>query len=139
MASSASWTSLRILHNMNTSNRLILIVFYGSYIVSIILLLIASISRGPLPAWAGYLDVGIAFLIAILGFVIFGRGKDSPQYRVGHRAALNIIPIMLLGMWILRNTFDFNILLPGLAWRIFFLLHILPYGVNLWKPQTIDE
>jgi hypothetical protein len=124
---------------MNNSNRLILILFYVSYAVSITLLLIASISRSPLPAWGGYLDVGIAFLIAILGFVIFGRAKDNPQYRVGHRAALNIIPIILLGMWILRNTFDFNILLPGLAWRAFFFLHILPYGVNLWNPQTSDE
>ena len=124
---------------MNKSNRLILTAFYVSYIVSVTLLLIASTSVSPLPAWGGYLDLGIAVLIAALGFVIFGRGKDNPQYQAGHRAALNIVPVMLLGMWILRNSFDFNILLPGLAWRVFFLLHILPYGVNLWNPQTTHE
>lgn len=124
---------------MYNSNRLILIAFYVAYMISVALLLIASTARRPLSAWGGYLDVGIAFLIAVLGFVIFGRGKGNPQYRTGHRAALNIIPVLLLGMWILRNTLDFNILLPGLAWRVFFLLHILPYGVTLWNPEPPNE
>ena len=124
---------------MNNTNRLILIAFYVSYIISISLLLIASTARIPLFAWGGYVDLGIAILIAALGFVIFSRGKGNPQFQIGHRAALNIVTIALLGMWVLRNSLDFNILLPGLAWRIFFLLHILPYGVNLWSTGTTHE
>ena len=124
---------------MNNPNRLLLIAFYVSYSISIALLLIASMARSPLPSWGGYLDVGIAFLIAGLGFVIFGRGRSNPQYRVGHRAALNIVPVMLVGMWVFHSRFDFNVLLPGLAWRTFFFLHILPYGVGLWNPETIHE
>jgi hypothetical protein len=83
--------------------------------------------------------VGIAILIAIIGVVIFGRGRSNPRFDVGHRAALNIVPVVLLGMWALRTALDFNILLPGLAWRVFYFLHILPYSVNLWNPGTPRE
>ena len=124
---------------MILSNRLLLTVFYLSYFVSVVLLLIASLSKAPLPAWGGYLDVGLVLFIVALSLMIFGRGKSNPNFETGHRVALNMLPVLLLGMWILRNTFDFNILLPGLAWRTFFFLHILPYGVPLWKSETINE
>jgi hypothetical protein len=120
---------------MISSNRLILSGYYTAYCISFALLLIASTSQTPLPAWGGYADVGIAIIIAIIGFMIFERGRGNPRYDVGHRAALNIVPLVFLGMWVLRNAFDFNILLPGLAWRVFFFLHILPYGVNLRNPE----
>ena len=139
MERSASWTCLPTHHNMIPSNSLILAGYYSAYGVSFALLMIASTSKAPLPAWGGYADVGIAILIAIIGFVIFGRGRGNPAIDIGHRAALNIIPIALLGMWVLRNAFDFNILLPGLAWRVFFFLHILPYGVALRYPGTVNE
>jgi hypothetical protein len=121
---------------MISSNRLLLIGYYTTYIISFLILLIASTSKTPVPAWGGYTDVSFAVLIALLGMVIFGRGRSNPRFDAGHRAALNIVPVVLLGMWVWRNAFDFNILLPGLAWRVFFLLHILPYGVTLWNPGT---
>jgi len=123
---------------MIPSNRLILAGYYAAYGVSFALLMAASTSKASLPFWGGYADVGIAVLIAITGFMIFGRGRDNPRYDVGHRAALNIIPILLLGMWVLRDTFDFNILLPGLAWRVFFFLHVLPYSAALRNPMTVN-
>lgn len=124
---------------MILSNRLILAGYYSAYGVSFALLIMTSTSKIRLPAWGGYADVGIAIVIAILGFVIFGRGRGNPRFDIGHRAALNIVPITLLGMWVLRSAFDFNILLPGLAWRVFFLLHILPYGAALRHPGTVNE
>jgi hypothetical protein len=119
---------------MNIANRPLLVIYYICYFVSTTLLLIASLSKTPLPAWGGYVDVGLVVLIVVLSFTIFGRGKADPKFEIGHRAALNLLPIILLGLWVFRNALDFNILLPGLAWRTFFFLHILPYAVNLWKP-----
>jgi hypothetical protein len=124
---------------MTIANRPILITFYSSYFVSFLLLLLASTDRSPLPAWGGYLDAGLVVVILVLSFMIFGRGKSNPGYEAGHRAALYVLPMLLLGMWVFRDTLDFNILLPGLAWRTFFFLHILPYGVNLWKIGTPSE
>lgn len=120
---------------MKLSNRLLVIGFYSTYVVSTIFLFIASTTRSSLPAWGGTADVAVATLIAAMGFVIFSRGKGNPNYQSGHRAALNIVPMLLLGLWAFRNALDFNILLPGLAWRIFFILHILPYGFNLWNQE----
>lgn len=121
------------------SNNLLLASYYSIYGISLFLLIMASTSNVPLPAWGTYADVGIAILIAFIGFVIFGRGKRNPRFDLGHRAALNIIPITLLGMWVLRNAFDFNILLPGLAWRVFFFLHILPYSTAIRNSGTVNE
>jgi hypothetical protein len=121
------------------SNNIYIVTFIVLFVISTALLLIASTARTPVPAWGGYLDVGIAVIIAIIGFVIFGRGRDNPSYDSGHRAALNIILITLLGMWVLRDAFDFNILLPELAWRVFFFLHIRPRGAALRHPGTVNE
>ena len=111
----------------------LLSIYLLLYTISTLILLIASTAKTPLPKWGGYIDVSIAVLIVVLGFTIFGMNKLSLQYETNHRVALYLIPTLLLGMWLFRNSFDFNILLPGLAWRTFFFLHILPYGLNVWK------
>jgi len=117
--------------------RALFIAFLGLYVISTVIVLIASTSKKQTPpTWGGYLDVGIAITIAIIGFMIFGMNQGALNYETSHRVALYIIPIVLLGMWFFRATFDFNILLPGLAWRTFFFLHILPYGISIWKPEA---
>ncbi|GEM_PF-1676269 len=123
----------------NNPHRSLLLVTGASYIVSTYLLLYASISNVPLPKWGGYLDVGLVIVIVYSSFTIFGKGKGNPRYDAAHRTALNLVPVILLGMWLFRNILDFNILLPGLTWRIFLLLHILPYAMNLWKPEPTNE
>src|ERR1700740_3269419 len=90
-------------------------VYLLLYTISTLILLIASTAKTPLPKWGGYMDVGIAVLIAVFGFTICGMKKPSLQYETNHRMTLYLIPILLLGMWLFRNSFDFNILLPGLA------------------------
>ena len=122
------------------SNRSLLIATALFYLASLIVLVYASLpSEISRPAWGGVLDVGIAVLLAIASFTIFGLNKSKPSFEVGYRASLNIFPLLLLGMWIFRNSLDFNILLPGLAWRTFLFLHILPFGINLWNQEPNRE
>ena len=92
-------------------------------------------SQKSAPSVGGYLDVGIVVLIFINGFTIHGMNKSRPAYYISYQAALYLFPIILTGLWIYRDMLDFNILLPGLAWRTFFFFGILPYGLNLWKQQ----
>lgn len=40
-----------------------------------------------------------------------------------------------VGMWVYRDAFDFNILLPGVAWRSYFFLSILSYALHPWKSE----
>ena len=115
--------------------KILFISFLLLYTASTAIVLIASTAKSPLPAWGGYLDVAIVVLIVINGFAIHWMNKNRPDYYISHQAALYLFPIILIGMWIYRDMLDFNILLPGMAWRTFFFLSILPYGLNLWKQE----
>jgi hypothetical protein len=115
------------------SNKFYILSFVILFGVSTALLLIASTAKTPLPAWGGYLDVAIVVLIAFTGITIHQRNKSAPRYDMSYQVAIYLFPLILVGMWLYRNSIDFNILLPGLAWRTYFFLSILPHGLNLWK------
>jgi hypothetical protein len=115
------------------SNKFYILSFVILFGVSTALLLIASTAKTPLPAWGGYLDVAIVVLIAFTGITIHQRNKSAPRYDMSYQVAIYLFPLILVGMWFYRNSIDFNILLPGLAWRTYFFLSILPHGLNLWK------
>jgi hypothetical protein len=115
------------------SNKSYIVAFAVLFTMSTTILLIASTARTPVPAWGGYLDVGIVVLIVFTGFMIYQRDKSTPRYELSHQVAIYLFPLILLGMWIYRSSLDFNILLPGLAWRIYFFLSILPHALTLWK------
>jgi hypothetical protein len=117
------------------SNQSYIVLFIILFAISTAILFIASTSRTPVPIWGGYLDVGIVFLIAMTGFVIYQRNKSTPRYDISHQAAIYLFSLMLVGMWVYRESLDFNILLPGAAWRTYFFLSILPHALNLWKPE----
>ena len=102
------------------------------FIISSTILLIASTARTPVPAWGGYLGVAIVIIIALAGFMIYQRNQSASRYDLSFRVATYLFPLILVGMWIYRNSLDFNILLPGLAWRSYFFLSILPYAIRLW-------
>ena len=115
------------------SNLFLIVSFVILFSISTVLVLIASTGKTPLPVWGGYLDVGIAVLIAFTGIMIHQRNKRAPRYDISHQIAIYLFPVVLVGMWVFRNSIDFNILLPGLAWRTYIFLSILPHGINLWK------
>jgi hypothetical protein len=117
------------------SNRLYVVAFSALLIISSVILLIASTARIPLPIWGGYLDVAIVVLIAFTGFTIYQRSKHLPRYDTSYQFALYLFPLILVGMWLFRNALDFNILLPGAAWRTYFFLSILPHALRIWKPE----
>ena len=117
------------------SNRSLIGSFTILFIISTTILLIASTARTPVPAWGGYVEVGIVLLIALTVFLIYQRGKSTPCYDVSFQVAIYLFPLFLVGMWIYRNSLDFNILLPGLAWRSYFFLSILPHAIRLWARE----
>jgi len=115
------------------SNKFYILSFVILFGISTAILLIASTAKTPVPTWGGYLDVGIVVLIAVTGITIHQRNKSAPRYDISHQVAVYLFPLILVGMWLYRNSIDFNIFLPGLAWRTYFFLSILPHGLNLWK------
>ena len=117
------------------SNKFYIVTFFILFAISTAILLIASTAKPPVPAWGGYLDVGIVVLIAIAGFAIHQQNKIVPRYEISHQVAIYLFPLILVGMWLYRDSLDLNILLPGLAWRTYFFLSILPLGLGLWKME----
>jgi hypothetical protein len=117
------------------SSRVYITLFVVLFVISTVILLIASTAKDPVPVWGGYLDVGIVVLIAFTGFMIYQRNKNTPRYDISHQVAIYLFPLILAGMWVYRASLDFNILLPGAAWRTYFFLSILPHALSLWKPE----
>jgi hypothetical protein len=117
------------------SNKLYIVSFIILFAISTTILLIASTANIPAPTWGGYLDVGIVVLIAFTGFVIYQREKSAPLYNTSYQVAIYLFPLILVLMWLYRDSFDFNILLPGAAWQTYFFLSILPHAINLWKSE----
>ena len=97
-----------------------MVAFFVLFAISTVKLLIASTAKTPVPAWGGYLDVGIVILIAFTGFTIYQRNKATPRFDISYPTVVYVVPLIFVGMWLYRNSFDFNILLPGLAWRTYF-------------------
>jgi hypothetical protein len=117
------------------SNKFYIAAFFILFAVSTAILLVASTARTLVPAWGGYLDVGIVILTAFSGFSIHQRNKSLPRYDISHQVAITLFPLILVSMWLYRNSLDFNILLPRLAWRTYFFLSILPHGLALSKAE----
>jgi len=117
------------------SHRFLVLSFSVLFIVSTVILLIASTATIPAPAWGGYLDMGIVILIALAGFAIYRGSKSVPRYDASYQIALYLLPILLVAMWIYRNILDLNILLPGVAWRTYLFLSLLPHALDTWKME----
>jgi hypothetical protein len=115
------------------SRRFLVLSFSVLFIVSTVILLIASTVTIPTPDWGGYLDVGIFLLIPLAGFAIYQDSKSVP--RASYQIAFYLLPIFLVAMWIYRNVLDFNILLPGVAWRTYLFLSLLPHALHTWKME----
>ena len=72
------------------------------YIASIAIVLVASTAKSPLPAWGGYLDVGIVALIFITGFAIHSMNESGPDTYISYQAAVYLFTIILVDLS--RNT-----------------------------------
>ncbi|HEY7591346.1 MAG TPA: hypothetical protein VH723_10155 [Candidatus Limnocylindrales bacterium] len=85
-----------------------------------------------LPSPLGPLDVAIAVATILLGLAIEAGFRDSATDEDGLLAwrvvrILASVPLVLLAVYLLRpDTFRWDVLLVGLAWRVWLLVWILP-------------
>jgi hypothetical protein len=113
--------------------RLLLILTAGLYAISTALLLWASTLEVPLQAgqvtWQGLVDVGTAFLVVLLAMVLYTRARplvSERAVRLSYGLVTGVVVAALVSMWLFAGRLDFNVLLPGLAWRMFVLMQTLP-------------
>ena len=112
------------------------------FAVSVTLLVWAStlavaIAPGTL-SWQGVTDVAIAFTLVILGALVTIRANElvgRRAMRAAYGLATVLVPLMLAAMWLYAGRLLWNVLLVGLAWRMWLLLYTLPAAIAVWRPS----
>jgi len=76
----------------------------------------------------------VAFTLVATGFLIWrraGQRTGLPELRVGHAVAAIVPALLFVAIWWYRESLDINVLLPGLAWRLWIVLYTLPFALTL--------
>jgi hypothetical protein len=94
------------------------------------------------PKWWGVLDVGIAFVLALLALavLVFGQGQVNKQaedasYRA-YRVLIHGIFAMLLVFVFVGDRIVWSNCLTGIAWRAWLLLYSLPAWFTIWGAKA---
>ena len=115
----------------------------GLYLVSLAILLVASTALAPIApgqfTWTGVTDVVLAFIVVILAAALQQHAKSSvglAALRLSYGVATTLPVVLLLAMWVFAAGLRWDVLLVGLAWRLWVLLYTLPSAVALWRPEA---
>jgi hypothetical protein len=113
------------------AGRLLVLGWLAQLAVSSGLLLWASTGPRLVPRWCGILDVTLALTFVGTSAVLRRRQDQLPtadrlqRQRRGRVVRSSLPSLVLLGLWVVRDRLEWNVLLPGLAWRLYFVLHVL--------------
>jgi hypothetical protein len=92
-----------------------------------------------LPKWAGLLDGVIAFIVVILSAVIersYHWLISADVTQLAHTLATYLVPVLFILLFIFQHQLIWNTLLPGLAWRVYVVLLVLPPSLAAIRSRT---
>ena len=105
--------------------------------------IVASVSmRDDPPLWVGVLDVVLAFAVVLTGALIVARSRRTMERAVleascrVYRAGANTLLVLLVAFFVAGHRIDWNVLLPGLAWRGWLFAYVLPAAIAAWGCRT---
>lgn len=112
--------------------------------ISTALPVIASITpEDQLPQWVGYFDVVLALVFVIVAVLVdtVARGKLDDHviklsYRI-YRVAASLPLVFLVVFFVFSEGIRWNVLLPGLAWRAWLFLYVVPAALAAWKAGKV--
>ena len=117
----------------------VMAVLFG---VSVTLLVWASTLAAPIApgtiTWQGVTDVVIAFTLVLLGALVTIRANKMvgrTALRRAYGVVTLLVPLMLVAMWLNAGGLLWDVLLVGLAWRMWLLLYTLPAAIAVWRPS----
>jgi hypothetical protein len=92
------------------------------------LLMWAALTHGAVPRWAGVVDVALAFALVCAALTLRIRTEQARARTMlrSYGAAATLPSALIIVVWWFRDRLDLNILLPGLAWRLFVLFDLMP-------------
>ena len=118
-----------------TRQRSFAIVTAAAFLISSVFPIVAAFVKdtNSWPKWWGQLDVGLAFILVILVFLIQGLARhhvdqqvDEVTYRA-YRILLHGIFLMLVIFFVAGDRIKWTQCLTGFAWRAWLLLYMLPW------------
>ena len=124
-------------------------LLYGSaalFTVSCLFPVGASVLQpDQLPRWVGIADVIVAAAVISLGLFVVSRKSAEFAFAVvatafrSYRGLSNIFLALLVLFFLAGEHVRWNILLPGLAWRAWLLVLVLPSWLSLWHMNERRE
>ncbi len=104
------------------------------FFVSLVFPLAAGLSRktAAFPKWWGALDVSLAFVLAILAFIILAITRDEISGRVvdasykSYRVLIHLILALILIFFFFGDRIVWVNCATGFAWRAWLFLYCLP-------------
>jgi len=122
--------------------RLLTLLELGLYCVSLSLVVLDATANERLVgqiSLQSLLDVFLACLVVVLAWLIYRKGHKLVDNTVWQAyfvlaGAIPTVAFMLLYVFMSRIWW-WDVLLPGLAWRAYVLLQVLPAAMALWKDQ----
>ncbi len=101
-----------------------------------------STNTSAFPKWCGVLDVGLAFILALLAFIMtaLAQGKINKQAEDASYQAYRMLHHGIFVMIVVFFLFGDRIIwingLPGIAWRAWLLLYCLPAWFALFRTRA---
>ena len=125
-----------------SSSRGLAVSSVGLFAVSSVFPVAASVLQVDRPpTWVGVLDVATAIALVALGMVIVSRKASQFAAPViasafrAYRGLANALLILLAVFFIAGEAIRWSILLPGLAWRGWLLVMVLPSWLSLLQTE----
>jgi hypothetical protein len=110
------------------------------FTISCLVLAVASADQSQLADWIRLADGVIACILclSLIPIVYKAPANNNRVLTACYQLAIGLFVLIILIAWIYRQNMDFNIFLPGLAWRMFWFLQVLPIALtafNIFKER----
>jgi hypothetical protein len=130
---------------MTICARTLILVGGGLLAVSTAFPVVAGVLRAPAPGWLGIADVVVAALLVSHGFLIAARGSATADPGVSDlslrvlRGGASLFLVLLVVFFLAGHRVKWDVLLPGLAWRAWLFVWVLPGALALWHRSEPSE
>ena len=108
--------------------------------LSVIFPLVAGLGAMERPLrWIGVLDVVFALAWVMVMMLIVGLAQNQIDIRAKetsyqiYRLLAHLLLVLLAAFFMVGDRINWNVLLPGLAWRLWWLVYTLPATLAVWR------
>jgi hypothetical protein len=109
------------------------------FVASLAMVLLASTNDiAQFPTWFGIVDVVLAFTLILTMAVLkmaAGWQNDTRATQISYTVLTYLVPLTIAAIWFFREQLLLNTLLPGLAWRIYVLIEMLPSALTIFSRE----